>query len=737
MAFRKSSVGWKKRFKEPSEKEIKVLNKVTSEDPKLRWTPGTPGDPKRHTFSADKYKLRQRVGYVTRQNPSFVRKLRSDLDNLSLPQHVVIAKSRARQDMAVTRLTGVLLRHANKLLVKAMLYWKYGALNSLEKRTRELEEALDSSNELNEHLENQLKELTLKMDNMRTTEHLTKRKSQKLLNVSSTKTKSLEQSLNLALNNLTKLKKQKARLAQKMKSLGTTSLVRSLWRCNARSAFRVWQLHHQHLGHVLDKTIQAIVHHRKRRLRTCFDGFRLAADQNVQVQRLFLRKRRITKRNVYVKWWDFIAKRKAAGFLLGKLMVHANKRNCGPAFQKLKRYDVVLNGRALVHEIKLQTQEEIRNMQTTVEGKVVYSMYRIIIQNHKASKSKALRVWQKNMKFIIWEEQAHRRVAVYLCQKKVRTSWVHWRHLLHRRSIARLAIQKACYKNEHQVTQVRLDRGFSAFYNNCQFIVGRENAARTLGMFINRQAMNQCATALSNWVRRTHAMGMQVSLACRVDRFAQTFTRRAKLKIFREWQHVSQDIFKAIRVLLGRIGERHRKQQLRIAVTIWQRKGARNVIGAKATEALDRCIRQTILRLRRKGFNKFVMITRRARAIEHRLLGRSELKRLRTLDACWAVWCVKVVDGRAQNRLASQAANKLTLKFRKRYLQRWRTTAKESKQTRVLLTRAAAKLLNRQMHFCFELWIEHTEARQDARRLAARVFRRLVDSRLAGAWNKW
>lgn len=144
MAFRKSAVGWKKRFKEPSQKEMKVEVQTVTEDPKLRWSPGKPGDPKRHTFSADHFQKRQRIGFVTRKDPSFVRRLRSDLDDLSLPQHVVVAKSRARQDMAVTRLTAVLLRHATKLMMKAMLYWKYGALDSLEKRTKELEEALDS-----------------------------------------------------------------------------------------------------------------------------------------------------------------------------------------------------------------------------------------------------------------------------------------------------------------------------------------------------------------------------------------------------------------------------------------------------------------------------------------------------------------------------------------------------------------------------------------------------------------
>lgn len=737
MSFRKSSVGWKERFKETSQRDIKVKKKVISEDPKLRWTPGKAGDPKRHTFSADHFQKRQRIGYVTRENPSLIRRLKSDLGDLSLPQHVVVAKSKARQDMAVTRLTSVMLRHANKLLVKAMMYWKFGALESLEKRTKELEEALNSSNDLNDHLEGQLKELTLKMDNMVTTEHLTKRKSQKLLTVSMTKTRGLEQSLNKALNTIKKITSQKLYVTKRMKKMGTKAFFRSLWRCNARAAFRKWQEYHQHIGYKLDKTRMARNFYCRRRMRSCFDGLRLAKTQTNRVQILFLRKRRLAKRDVYLKWWEFIARKRNAGFLLGKLMLLANKRMCQPAFDSLKRQDVVHHGRALVEEIKNVTNERIQEMKTAVKSKVVYSMYRIIIQNHKASKGKAMRIWQNSVRFIIWEEKVHLMTALYVCKTRIKNVWCHWIDLIKRRKRARKYIQRAKENNENQITVVRLRRGFSSFYTNCHFINGRRYAARTLSVFIYRQAMNQCATALAKWIRHTHAMNVQISLMTRVDRYSKNSTRAQMIKSFRLWNHVSFKILKVRRLILARICEKQRKTQLCTALTAWQRNGARNVIGSKAVEAMDRCIRQTILRLRRKAFAKFVMITRRSRAIEHRLFCRSELKRLRALDTCWGVWCDEVMSGREQTRLAIKAAKKSTYDSGKKCLQEWRKVARESKITRVLLKRAAAKMLNRLLHYCMEVWLDYTEERQNARKLAGRVFRRLVDGQLSGAWNKW
>ena len=164
MAFRKSAVGWKKRFKHENATNAKKQDK--DKDSVLRWTPGSPGEPKRHTFSADFFQKKQRVGFVTRRDPSLIRRLKSDLSDLSLPQHFVVAKSRARQDMAATRMMSVFMRHANKLMLRAMFYWKYGAMASIQRRTEELEEALESSNDLNDHLENQLKEVTLKLDNV-------------------------------------------------------------------------------------------------------------------------------------------------------------------------------------------------------------------------------------------------------------------------------------------------------------------------------------------------------------------------------------------------------------------------------------------------------------------------------------------------------------------------------------------------------------------------------------------
>ena len=572
---------------------------------------------------------------------------------------------------------------------------------------------------------------------MVTTNHLTKRKSQKAQNVSSTKTQGLEQDLSKAHNDVKKLTSQKLYLHRRMKKMGTKAFFSAMWKCNTRAAFRLWQQHHLHQGHVLAKTTKARQWHQRRTLRVCFDGLRLAKRQALQVEVLFFRKRRVTKRNVYIQWWDYIHHRRAAGFLLGKLMVQAKYRMCQPAFEHMKRQDVVQNGRALVEEMKQRTHAELKEMQTTVQGKVVYAMFRIIIQNHKASKSKAMRVWQNKTRYIVWEEQAHRRVATYLCSKRVQRVWLHWRDLLRRRALARNAIERACENNAEHVTQVRLAQGFQCFYANYHFLAEKDSAAQVLGYFIYRQAMLKCSVALSKWTRHTHAIALQMSLGYRVDRFAVTYTRKAKLRTFREWKYVALEILKTRRFMLGRIGERQRKQQLAVALTLWQRKGARNVIGAKAIEAVDRVLRQTILRLRRKGFSKFAMVTRRSKAIAQRLHNRSELKRFHVLNVCWEQWCVDVIGNRENVRIAMKAANKLTYEFRKRCLLRWHAAAKELKQTKVLLKRAAAKMLHRQIHSCFEIWAEYTEERQHARKLAGRVFRRLVDGQMVGAWNKW
>jgi hypothetical protein len=525
MAFRKSNVGWKKRFKQEEKAATKT---VVAGEPKLRWTPGKPGNPMRHTFSADHFQKRQRVGYVARQDPSLIRRLKNDIDDLSLPQHVVVAKSRARQDMALTKLTGVLHRYINKSLMKALFYWKYGALSSLQRRTLELEEALESSNDLNEHLEKQLKECNLKLENMITTDHLTKRKSQKAMNVASTKQTVLAQTLSKAQNDIKRLNGQKKYLIMRMRKMGTQGFLRSLWRCNTRAAFRTWQHYHLRVGHTLNQDERAVQFHSRWMLRIAFNGFRIALMQTSRTANMFARRKRLTKRDVLVDWKDFIRHKRKAGFMLGKLMIHANKRVVQPAFDMLRRQDVVLDGRERIANIRAETNTELAKMAHNMNGKSLYSMFRIVKQNHKASKAKCLRVWVRAVAFVQWEESAHRRVAMYLLSKRLRGVWSRWCHLVHKRKLTRNVIQLAVHRNEDEVTYVRLQKGYSAFTLLNDWCLRREQATKTIASFAYRQGMNLVSSALFKWSRRTRAIHIEMSLGYRMDRFAKTFRRRVR-----------------------------------------------------------------------------------------------------------------------------------------------------------------------------------------------------------------
>tara|TARA_B100000780_G_scaffold278808_1_gene253783 strand:- start:4189 stop:5313 length:1125 start_codon:yes stop_codon:yes gene_type:complete len=369
MSFSKNNIGWKQRFKHKDETKTKEVVRDKVEDENLRWKPGTPANPMRHTFSTDAFQRKQRIGYVARQDPSLIRRLRNDIDELSLPQHVVVAKSRAKQDMALTKLYSIAQRHITKCLFKAMFYWKYGALASLQRRTIELEEALDSSNDLNDHLEQQLKEQILKCENMITTEHLTRRKSQKAGQVASTKQNILEVSLAKAQLDLKRMNGQKKYLMMRMRKMGTKGFLKSLWKCNTRAAFRTWQRYSIQVGKVLSKDQVAVNHFQRRLLRRAFNSFVLELMQVSRVANLFARKKRLRKRDVILDWKDWCNHRNKAGFLLGKLMIHAYKRNVQPAFDMLRRQDVILDSNERIANMREETDLQIVDITHGYNGK--------------------------------------------------------------------------------------------------------------------------------------------------------------------------------------------------------------------------------------------------------------------------------------------------------------------------------------------------------------------------------
>ena len=193
---------------------------------------------------------------------------------------------------------------------------------------------------------------------------------------------------------------------------------------------------------------------------------------------------------------------------------------------------------------------------------------------------------------------------------------------------------------------------------------------------------------------------------------------------------MSLNILQTRRLLLGRIRQRQYHKNVAYALFLWQRNGARAIIGTKAVESVGRVLRQTVLRLRRKSFAKWAMVYRRDRALENKLRHRRLLKRLRVLDVCWEEWYQEMEMGRGQLRLARHAAKKLTYEFRKRTFLKWRTNAIEKKKERVLLKRVAAKMLHKQIISCWNIWCEYVDEREYARRLAGRVFRRLVDGQV-------
>tara|TARA_B100000780_G_scaffold278808_1_gene253782 strand:- start:2804 stop:3955 length:1152 start_codon:yes stop_codon:yes gene_type:complete len=364
-------------------------------------------------------------------------------------------------------------------------------------------------------------------------------------------------------------------------------------------------------------------------------------------------------------------------------------------------------------------------------------MFRIVKQNHKATKARTLRIWLRSVKYIKWEESTHKKVARYILSKLLHAVFYNWKQLVHNRTLARKVIKKACSRNLEEVVMYRLQKGYDKFHIYREWCLAREQACKTIGFFVYRQAMNKVASALSKWVRKTHTIAIHMSLGYRISRFENTFKRRVMIRSFRSWKHVSFNVFQARNLLLGRIRERKYRSNIAVALFLWQRNGAASVIGSKAIESVGRVLRTTVLRLTRKGFFKWTMIYRRDRALENKLKNRSTLHRLRTLNACWEEWYNEVETGRGQYRLALHAANKLTYEFRKRTLLKWRKNVVENKIERTKLKRAAAKILHRQILNCWDIWMEYVDERQYARKLANRVFKRLINGQIIGAWNKW
>ena len=574
-------------------------------------------------------------------------------------------------------------------------------------------------------------------DQMVTTEHLTRRKSKKAATVASSKTTGLEQELIIARYDNKKLQTRATYLAQKMRTKGTEQFFTSMWRCSAREALRTWQRYHKAKGARLNKSAMALQWHHRRVLRRGFESFRVEKKQQVRVAELWRRKRRVAKRDVLDQWHDYLETRRRAGRLLGKIMSRAKVIACAPAFAQLKRLDVVHDGNLRIEAMREEANEELESMQSIVTSNVIFTMFRILIQNHKATRGRALRIWTRAIICLRKEEETRRRVATYLCGRSVMGAFLSWRLFLSRRKRARHLVTAVCLRNDGEAARYELIVGFQSFANNEAWCRGREEAAKRLGAFAYRGALAKMSSGLSLWYRATRATASQSSRACRLRRFDVRIKRERVKKVFFSWRIVAIDVLSKRRSLLGRILTRQRLTELGIASRRWQRNGARSVIGAKAVETVGRVLRQTATRIRRQGLNKWKMVTRRGRALSSRLLHREERRRGRVLASCWSIWCGEVDENSEQLRRAILAANKLTAGFRKRCLQKWRLAAVECIKERVILKRAAAKLLFRQVSSCFQIWSEYCLERQHARRLAGRVFRRLVDGQTLSCWNKW
>lgn len=696
----------------------------------LRWTPGTPTSPNRHTFSADVYRRRRRLGSAISQDPSLIRKIRNDLRQEMTKPGIVTAKKKALQDMAVTRLANVCQRYLHRIKLKGMFTWKYGAVKHLRERTTELEEALDSSNDLNDHLESNLRELENKLDKIITTESLTRRKSQKAMNVASSRSNDLKKALASLQDQLKRANVAHALSTARISSAGAQALVKAMWRALTRDALLLWKNYHRRLGAHLDKTDMALNWHARRRLRACFQAFRVAVHQHNRSEDLYRRKLRITKRDVLNSWHAYIDNRRRAAYLLGKLCGVARRSDMRPAFQRLTRVDVVLKAEQMVEENEKQTSAELSEMRRNMMEKVVLSMSRVMSQNHRANLSNSLRRWHHACQQTHLAVKYHRKAAWLVHARAMTKVWNQWKCFLARRKRARRTVSTIVRRFAGDDRQWCLDCGWNAFARNASWISGRERAAKLVVAFVARQALGKQQLALTAWSRRTRTIASRSRAQRGAERLMARLLRNQTAKYFSAWFHAAQGVLLMRRKLLARILERKRRISLHLGVAQWQRNGARNIIGGMAIRATHRVARQTKWRLTRTGFAKWLMVMRRDRALKNRLRTRKRLQNLRVLHICWEAWDVERSQGKEQDRLARCAAKKITLELRKRVFTEWKAEAVRCVHERVLLRRAAGKIRNRQMQMCFHTWLDFVDGRQHARALAKRVFRRLLAAKV-------
>ena len=703
--------------------------KSKSGDP-LRWNPGTPMSPNRHTFSADVYRRRRRLGSAISQDPSLVRKIRNDLRQEMTKPGIVTAKKKALQDMAVTRLANVCKRYMHRIKLKSMFTWKYGAVERLRERTTELEEALDSSNDLNDQLESNLRELENKLDKIITTESLTRRKSQKAMNVANSRSNDLKKALALVKAQLKRADDAHALSAARVSSAAARALIKSIWRALTRDALLLWKGYHNRLGDHLDKIDMVVRWHARRRIRACFEAFRVAVHQTHRCDNLYLRKVRVKKRDVLDSWRTYIDKRDRAAYLLGKLCGVARRSDMRPAFQRLKRVDVILKAEQMVAENEERTGAEVSKMRRNMVEKVVLSMSRVMAQNHRATQINSLRRWRHLCQQRRLAERNHKKAAWLVHARAVTTAWNQWTRMMARRKRARRTVATIVRRFAGDDRQWCLDCGWNAFARNASWTSGRERAAKIIAAFTARQALGKQQLALTAWSRRTRTVAFRLRARHGTERLRARLLRKQTSKYFTAWFHVTRGVLLSRRKLLGRILERKRRVSLHLGVARWQRNGARNIIIGMAVRATQRVLRQTKWRLTRTGFAKWTMVMRRDRALENRLNTRTRLRNLRVLNICWEAFDVERSQGKEQDRLARRAAKKMTAELRKRVFSEWRAESIRCVRERVLLRRAAGKLRNRQIQMCFHTWLEFMDERKQARALAKRVFRRLLATKV-------
>jgi len=134
-------------------------------------------------------------------------------------------------------------------------------------------------------------------------------------------------------------------------------------------SFRTWQRYSIQVGKVLSKDEVAVNHFQRRLLRRAFNSFVLELMQVSRVANLFARKKRLRKRDVILDWKDWCNHRNKAGFLLGKLMIHAYKRNVQPAFDMLRRQDVILDSNERIANMREETDLQIVDITHGYNGK--------------------------------------------------------------------------------------------------------------------------------------------------------------------------------------------------------------------------------------------------------------------------------------------------------------------------------------------------------------------------------